>query len=148
MKIVPTLALLVSCSVFGQIAPPTEFDFNDWGSEYVPDYRAYESKSDESNDALEEILSPRLTRSIRIISQSDLAEVPYDQSTAKAVIFEGERPLTTITINRYRNFDFKWLNENLIHLMNSPGRCVTIDTIFDVSISELIYKAGFNHCGV
>lgn len=148
MKIVPALAILISSSVCGQIAPPTEFDFGDWGSEYVPEYRAYEPRTDDSIDALEEIHSPRLTRSIRIISLSNLVEVPYDQSIAKAVIFEGEQPLTTITINQYRNFEFEWLNENLIHLTNSPGRCVTIDTIYDVSVAELIYKAGFNHCGV
>ena len=148
MKIVPILILFLSFSVCAQIAPPTEFDVNDWGTDYAPEYRDYDPEIDESNGEIEVIPSPRQTRSVRIISQSNLLEVPYDQSTAKAVIFAGDKPLTTITIKQYRNFEFKWLNENLIHLMNSPGRCVTIDTIFDVSTSELIYTAGFNHCGV
>ena len=148
MKILPTLAFFISCSVCAQIAPPTEIDLNDLGSNYVPAYRDFDPGNDNPSDAPEEILSPRQTRSVRIISQSKLTEVPYEQSIAKAVIFEGERPLTTITISQYRNFEIKWLNENLVHLMNSPGRCVTVDTIFDVSSSRLIYKAGFNHCGV
>ncbi len=85
---------------------------------------------------------------IVIQEESDLTIVTYNDSIAKAVVWEGSIPKFTITIERYSNYEIAWLNEELIQITNWPGRCVSIYTIYSTIEEMNIYEAGFNHCGV
>jgi hypothetical protein len=145
IKHLRNMLLLCSClEASGQEPTPPRFE----QPGYMPVFRAYREDTDKRPAIESPILSPRLFRSVQLIEKSDTTIIPYDQSIAIAVIFEGENPLITFEIPMFRNFEIKWINDDLVHIYTSPGRCVGIDSIYDVSKPVLLYEAEFQFCGL
>ena len=142
------LVLLLTPMSWGQTTDPRKTGLDYWGREYAPIFRPFDAQTDHIGYSISETNSPFARRSIHLIEESDLSITPYSESFLKAVIFELDNPVVTIEINKYRNYEFVWINEDVIHIFTSPGRCVRIDAVYDVSAGELLYEAGFNFCGV
>ena len=151
-KYLPSLCLFLllcqSCLATAQTAPPFQMDLEAWGQEYLPVFTDFDRAIHVLPDSQNAIRSSIGSASVSVTSESDLTVVPYDESHAEAVIFSGEEPVVHIAFDQYRNYLFKWINETVLHVYLSPGRCVTIDTLYDIRTRSVIYQEGFNHCGV
>ncbi|HSR67032.1 MAG TPA: hypothetical protein VLU25_03745 [Acidobacteriota bacterium] len=140
---------LVFASVCWAQKTPIKFDLSAAGLEdRAPIFRAFDAAEDSLEDATPLSTSPSRTRTLVLLEESDLTEVPYDKSLAKAVILEKDTPVATVLVRGYRGYSFAWINEDLLHLYGSPGRCVTLDWIYDVSSRNVLYHAAYQHCGV
>lgn len=148
VKLVLTATVLWAVPVAAQTTDPNRVHASGWSGTYDPVFRHFDAAQDNPWNPIRRIVSPFLTNSIRIIEESDTSETPYGDTQMKAVIFVDESPSVTIELNAYRNFEFKWINEEIVHLFSSPGRCVTVDTIYNLSEREIVYSAAFSHCGV
>ena len=138
------LLFLISCfEALGQQSGPSRFE----QPGYMPVFRAFQEATDNGPGIEAPIFSPSSFRSIQLIEKSDTIIISYDQSIVRAVIYEGENPVLTLEIPKFRNFEIKWINDEIIHVFTSPGRCVRIDAIYDVSKLTLLYEAGFQLCG-
>lgn len=148
LKIVIAAAVFWVISADAQTTDPRIINPSGWSGTYEPLFRAFSAARENPWEPVRQITSPFLTSSIRIIEESDTIQIPPGDTQMKAVIFIEESPEVTVELFSYRNFEFRWINEKVIHLFSSPGRCVTVDTIFDINEREVIYSAAFNHCGV
>jgi hypothetical protein len=113
----------------------------------MPDFRGADSPDIDLDSAISRSLSPFGSRELVVVEESDLTQVPYEDSLARAVVTENGTPIVTVLIRGYRNYSFDWINEDLLHVASSPGRCVTLDRIYDFSTRELIFSAAYQHCG-
>lgn len=147
-RIVLAAAVVWAASISAQTTDPTIIHPSGWSGTYDPVFREFRAAMENPWDSIRKIDSPFLTSSIRIIEESDTTQTPYSETRMKSVVFIEESPEVTIELDAYRNFEFQWINEKVIHLFSFPGRCVTVDTIYDMDKREVIYSAAFNHCGV
>jgi len=141
-------AILWLVPVVAQTTDPNRIHPSGWSGTYDPLFRSFDATQDDPWSPLRSISSPFLTSSVRIIEESDTTVTPYGDTEMKAVIFIDESPKITVELAAYRNFEFKWINDEVIHLFSSPGRCVRVDTIYNLREREVVYKEAFNHCGV
>lgn len=147
-KVLASITIFWATQVYAQIVDPQIINLDSFGAEYLPKIREFDGGIDSTVGVVRAIESPHLTKTIAIVKESDLTQTTYDKSFAKAILIEGEKPRATIEISRYRSFNISWLNEELIHISNSPGRCVELHTIYSTIENRTIYVQGFNHCGV
>ena len=90
--------------------------------------------------------SPFKTR--KLIINSNLSNVAYEKSQTLISIFKLDKLLTIVELSGSKSVEANWINEELIHIQNWPGRCIQLDSIFNVVKNEFVYMAGLNHCGV
>ena len=140
------LSALVASLSWAQSAP-LRFDPPDELASRMPEFREGDSPDIDLEGAVSRSLSPFGSRELVVVEESDLTQVPYEDSLARAIVTENGRPIVTVLIRGYRNYSFDWINEDLLHVASSPGRCVTLDRIYDVSIRDVIFGAAYQHCG-
>ena len=145
------LALTLYFFVFeptAQTIEPQIMALQAFGREYLPEIRKFDPRTDDAVTAKRIIQSPHQTKTVAVLEESDLTEVTYDTSFAKAALIIEGKPALTIELSRYRSFDISWLNEELIQISVWPGRCVELHTIFSTLDNRPIYEQGFQICGV
>ena len=144
--------LVITLSIFFPIwvlaEEPIKFKITAEYKQFVPVFVAASKQQSEGSEKSEVKQSPFGSKSIVVIEESDLTKVPYDQSFAKLIVLEQNEPSVSIELKKYKSFEYEWLNEELVHVAIWPGRCVSIDVIYDLSLKESIYTTGFQHCGV
>lgn len=151
-KLLFLLSLGLAEALFAQIIDPVKLDLAGFAGEYLPVIERYDSDyssgSGSSSVVIREIDSPHGTKKIVINEESDLMLVGSGETVAKATVVEGDATKLTITVEQYGRFEIEWLNEELFQIVNWPGRCISLYTIYSTIEERVIYEAGFNHCGV
>ncbi len=146
--LIASIVLFWAVQDSAQLMDPEILDLDAFGREFLPVIREFDPRIDSAVVAIRTIESPRLSKAVVIAEESDLTQTSYDNSFVKAFLIEGGNPQLVIEIGRYRSFNISWLNEELFHVSNWPGRCVELHTIYSTLEDRVIYQRGFNHCGV
>ncbi len=144
------LTLLVTCFLASSWAGnvleyPVPTDLSMW-HKYLPSIGNYVSKNDDILAYGDIQYSPHKTRKLKI--KSNINIVAYDISQTIITIFKSDSPLAIVELKGSKHVNVSWINEELIHIQNWPGRCLQLDSIFNVVKREFIYRSGLNHCGV
>ena len=140
-----TLSLFFPIWVFAE--EPIRINLTTEYEQFVPVFISTSKSQSEGWEESEVQQSPFGSKSFVVVAESDLTKVPYDQSFAEVIVLDRNEPSISIEFSKYKSFDIEWLNEELLYVSTWPGRCVSIDVIYDLSRKEFIYTAGFNHCG-
>lgn len=144
------LLVLVPAVALSQTEAPRvgDIDFSVWGQVYLPSIKRVDSRTEleELSAGGRVVTDTNSSKEIHIISESDLVETPYDESYLRAVIFDDGVPLAVVEINKYRNYEFSWVGPDVLNIFSSPGRCIRIDTQFNVSTMEVVEQKGTNFC--
>lgn len=149
MRKVLTFLLLWSGSVAqAQVIDPQPMDLSAFGAEYLPVIQVASGGTSTQGAIVRETNSPFRTMKVVVHQESDLTQIDYGNSYARASVQKGDSELFSIEIHRYKSYSINWLNEDLIQIENWPDRCVELHTIFDSRNGSVIYQGGFNHCGV
>ena len=146
--VIVSLVLLYGQLANAQIIPPHYIPPSDNDKTYIPVFRDYDPLRDDIADSIRQFRSPQRWNVIQILEESDTTKVVAQDTFAKAVAFVNDSPIITVEVSEYRNYTFSWINDELVHVSNSPGRCVSVDTIYNLRVKRIEYHAVFNHCGV
>lgn len=140
--------LLWTHSASAQIIPPQYIAPAESDDAYTPLFRDYDPLRDAATGLIRQIRSPQIWNEIIVVEESDTTKALAPDTLAKAVVVVAGLPILTIEISGYKNYTLSWINEELVHVRNFPGRCVSVDTLYNLRSRTISYHAVFNHCGV